>query len=108
MRRAYKLRKKCQIDAAVTRKLKEVMQIIKVEKELNLMQSAYLNEASSGGTEATPHEDVLKLMKIYEKLGDSYCNIGIYELGLKNYLEQLKHCKRLNQAWVMQKIKLIY
>lgn len=30
-----------------------------------------------------------RLYQIYEKLGDGYCNLGLYDQGLKSYLEQV-------------------
>jgi tetratricopeptide (TPR) repeat protein len=85
LKQAYKLRKKCHLDAGIVRKLREVMIIIKAEKELNLIIDEDATESS---------ENDLKLLKIYEKIGDSFCNIGMYELGLKNYFEQLMIAKK--------------
>lgn len=90
LRKAYKLRKKCHIDPSIIRKLKEVMNIIKVEKEIHLVKST--NESG----EDDNYID-LKLLKMYEKLGDSFCNIGMYELGLRNYFEQLKLSKKCDR-----------
>ncbi len=85
LRKAYKLKKKCHIDPSIKSKLKEVMNIISIEKEIHL----------AGSEKNEEDNDIdLKLIKLYEKLGDSFCNINIYELGLRNYIEQLKLAKK--------------
>ena len=42
-------------------------------------------------TDDLQEEKNSKLIKIYEKLGDSYCAIGLYETGLENYFKQVNH-----------------
>lgn len=97
LRRAYKLKKKCLINPEITRKLKEVMNIMYIEKELVLFSSTGNLDLASLKVRSDENVDV-KLIKAYEKLGDSYCNIGLYEMGLRNYFKQLEISKRTNAA----------
>jgi translation initiation factor 2B subunit (eIF-2B alpha/beta/delta family) len=83
LKRAYKLKKKCLISPEVTRKLRDVLNVIRSEKEIKLSGTANRDDQNDD------LESNEKLNKIYEKLGDSYCNLGLYELGLTSYQEQV-------------------
>lgn len=85
LRKAYKLRKKCLISSEITTKLKQVIDVVHLQRELNsidtdLLESNIIN---------IDMEKWLKVLKIYEKLGDNLCNLGLYEPGLKNYQKQV-------------------
>jgi hypothetical protein len=81
LKKAYQLKKKCLISHEVTRKLKDVLNVIRSQKEINTMA------ADTNEDDKVDHNE--KLYKINEKLGDSYCNLGIYELGLRSYFKQV-------------------
>ncbi len=111
LRNAYKLKKKCAISSEIGHKLKhgkfrswsftelfiwiyqvfvfwfkKVINIIKSQKEINTVTSI-LEE--SDDSNASHQDKNIKLVKIYEKLGDSFCSIGLYELGVEQYIHQV-------------------
>ena len=47
-------------------------------------------------------EKSLKILKIYEKLGDNLCNLSLYELGLKNYQKQVNQIKYIIKLIINQ------
>ena len=61
-----------------------VKNVLRAEKELN-MYAANIDEATAG---ANAERDA-SLAKVYERLGDSLCYLGLFELGLGNYLKQV-------------------
>ncbi len=58
--------------------------MIQLQRDLN---SFDLNEAISGIN--IDLEKSLKVLKVYEKLGDSLCNLSLYESGLIHYQKQV-------------------
>jgi hypothetical protein len=59
--------------------------VIRSQKEINTM----VNQSNDGEKAKKLSEFAEKLYKIYEKLGDSYCDLGLFELGVKNYFKQV-------------------
>lgn len=65
------------------------MNVIKLQKELNL--KAKISTDISGEEQRNPDEERNNLLyQIYEKLGDSYCNLKLFSQGLNSYLEQVR------------------
>ena len=85
LKKAYHLRNKCLISPEVTYKLKNVINVIRLQNEINKISNQNDPKAESNQNDNNP-----KLVKIYEKQGDSYCNLALYELGLKSYFKQVK------------------
>lgn len=89
LRKAYKLKEKCLISSEISKKLKEIINVMNFEKEINIVlaESHDINEEKSN-----------RIYKLYEKLGDSYCNLGLYDLGLNSYFKQLSITKKLDKS----------
>lgn len=81
LKKAYQLRKKCLINPEITKKLKDVLSILRLQKELLVLRESGSNSSS---TEVNG-----KMYKINEQLGDLYCNLALYELGLESYKKQV-------------------
>jgi len=92
-RQAYKLRKQCLISPEIKTKLKHVMNIVKLQKELSILNTNF--EDLSKELKADLDKS-LEVSKIYEKLADSFCYIGLYEQGLSAYFKQLEIAKIIN------------
>ena len=85
------------------------MQIIRAQRELtNLTNKSLVDEGmeklnefileddKQGKTPSEKPSDDLKakLAKLHEKLADSLCSLGLFELGLENYLRQVCRNRR--------------
>ncbi len=92
-RQAYKLRKQCLISPEIKTKLKHVMNIVKLQKELSILNTNF--EDLSKELKADLDKS-LEVSKIYEKLADSFCYIGLFEQGLGAYFKQLEIAKIIN------------
>lgn len=85
LRKAYKLRKKCLISQEIIAKLKQVIEVIHLQRDLNVIDTDLVDSNIIN----IDMDKCLKVLKIYEKLGDNLCNLGLYEPGLKNYQKQV-------------------
>lgn len=66
------------------------MGVIKLEKEINKEINIELSDCMDlDNTNASNEEKNNKLYIKYEKLGDLYCSLDLYELGLSSYLNQV-------------------
>lgn len=79
------MRKNCLINPDISKKLKEVMNIIHLQNEINILYGQSTDLQDENLIEQTND----KIYRVYEKLGDSYCNIGLYDLGLNSYYKQV-------------------
>ena len=68
----------------------KVIDIIHLNRELNSLDPDLIESISGINLDL---EKSLKILKIYEKLGDNLCNLSLYELGLKNYQKQVNQIK---------------
>lgn len=85
LKKAYQLRKKCLINPEITKKLRDVLSILRLQKELLVLRESSTN---------TSNEELNgKIYKINEQLGDLYCNLGLYELGLESYKKQVSEMR---------------
>lgn len=69
----------CAISPEICKKLREIKKIIRIESEINQINANTIKP-----------EELEKKFVLSEKLGDSYCTIGLYELGLNSYFRQVK------------------
>ena len=53
----------------------------------------------------TNFRNLEKIFNLNEKLGDSYCNIGLYKIGLNCYFKQVNN---LNCKLLDKKINILY
>ena len=60
--------------------------MIHLQRELNSLDPDLIETINGINIDL---EKSLKVLKIYEKLGDNLCNLGLYEPGLKNYQKQV-------------------
>lgn len=95
LRQAYKLKKKCHISSEIVTKLKNVLKIVKNQKQISILNINFdnLNKELKSDLDKS-----MEVSKIYEKLADSYCYIGLYEQGLQTYLKQLEISKIINSS----------
>lgn len=61
------------------------MNVIKFQKEINLNKKLSIDDDQQKNSS----EKNTLLYQAYEKLGDAYCNLGLYEQGLISYFEQV-------------------
>jgi hypothetical protein len=81
LKKAYQLKKKCLISPEITKKLQDVLNVIRSQREMNIISNDAKEQEKADYNE--------RLYKINEKQGDSYCNLAIYELGLRSYFKQV-------------------
>lgn len=62
------------------------MNVVKLQKEINNLKLSD-DDTNSENTNFTNKYKTLFMAN--EKLGDAFCSLGLYELGLKRYLEQV-------------------
>jgi len=93
LRQAYKLRKQCLIGPEIKTKLKHVMNIVRLQKKISILNT---NFKDLGEELKMDLEKSLEVGKVYEKLADSFCYIGLYDQGLNTYLKQLEIAKIIN------------
>ena len=65
-----------------------VINMIHLQRELNSLDPDLIETLSGINVDL---EKSLKALKIYEKLGDSLCNLGLFEPGLKHYKKQVDY-----------------
>lgn len=65
------------------------MIILKVQKEICNIKIT-LGDDEPNRSQSSMNEKNDRLYALYEKVGDAYCNLGLYELGLNSYLEQVR------------------
>lgn len=61
------------------------MNVIELEKEVN----QHIMELNESKENASGDDKTGKLYSVYEKLGDSYCNLSLFEMGLNSYFKQV-------------------